>query len=1106
MVVHRRPARSHTPSPVFRSGPFTLALGFAWTLLLAATGGSAPDEAAAATPNPAVHRSQRDDDGRWRRAPKSLAYIYGEEKESRDPETEEGGDGGTNSGGEGTGDALEPAPRLGDITGFDGSADDPFARISPYNALTLEDPGFGTGSLARRANQALCFCVDTAQPGWATAPGYGNDWDMRAVWQHPVPSASAPATVRVRFVANHDLEPAADVFRLEVARDGGAAWEVLRTLSGRNGGPTAPGPTVVDETFTVLPADYVGPASDRVRLRLRVLSDRIGSDEDGLWPSDGAAQVDEVRVWIDGTLVSLADFETTGSGADGWTPQAVQPAGDFLKLLKLTTDLDPCRRNLTYQFSFVDDGTPPSNDPTGGGTGGAVSPTWTYGPDGYVVNYTGGISGGATPLRNSLRTRPFAWDLPGPDDDGLWGGQLEFSVFRHLPLENGMFYFWSVRSYGAAGWTSWRDFGDVYYEPALPHYDRAILDVSSLLVAQPESVQVELGVVDLADALGLPGDDATPSPMFDNIAFAKFALDGPVIEVRDDLRLQDSFPPSGAFDYDADPAALALRLDAARDIAPGPAIVPGDSMVVTVRSLLPGSALQGPPVLRVALLANPRFDGLRTVPTGWMTLGTQPGPCGGDTRTLYVGEVVGEQVRTVTGEILPGRWFFDLPDGPARPGAGWQTNEPALFFPGDELRWMVRATDDLGNTSTWPANTTGFLDFGGTSVWTETVRGLPSLRGTDPLGAFEQPAVLVLDDTGDRARSETIESALRQIGYPVGCGVDLYRVQAAGSGVGNGIGSAGAHGATVDQLLGYTTVVAFFGEQANFLLSDGSGPPLHDDGDDLGTLQNWRVAVGSGRFAWFGDNFVSGMLAMGKSSFVELSLGAQLLGADVRDHVDGQVAPTVAALSGAFPTTGWVAGACLSSDQFDAITPATAGLGAQTVHEFLTPGGAGGAYPVAAALYSGDYSLNTVSVHLTVPISFSAILDPVARDASGLPLRARLLGDILAWYGGPVGVPTDVPGRTPPSRARLEGNTPNPFNPRTEITFALPTRERVRIEVVDLAGRRVRTLLDEARPAGRHAVTWDGRDERGSEVASGVYLVHLRAGDDSSRRKVALVR
>lgn len=88
----------------------------------------------------------------------------------------------------------------------------------------------------------------------------------------------------------------------------------------------------------------------------------------------------------------------------------------------------------------------------------------------------------------------------------------------------------------------------------------------------------------------------------------------------------------------------------------------------------------------------------------------------------------------------------------------------------------------------------------------------------------------------------------------------------------------------------------------------------------------------------------------------------------------------------------------------------------------------------------------------------------------------------------------------------LDRNLPNPFHPTTTIRFSLAQEGQARLAVFDVAGRRVRTLVDGMRSAGSHAATWDGRNEAGRPCPSGVYLYRLDAGDRSDTRKMLLVQ
>ncbi len=88
----------------------------------------------------------------------------------------------------------------------------------------------------------------------------------------------------------------------------------------------------------------------------------------------------------------------------------------------------------------------------------------------------------------------------------------------------------------------------------------------------------------------------------------------------------------------------------------------------------------------------------------------------------------------------------------------------------------------------------------------------------------------------------------------------------------------------------------------------------------------------------------------------------------------------------------------------------------------------------------------------------------------------------------------------------LRQNTPNPFNPSTTIAFSLPESAPVTLAIYDVNGRMVRTLVSGERAAGMHEVVWNGMDDNGRAVASGVYVYRLAAGNDVSTRRLALIR
>lgn len=88
----------------------------------------------------------------------------------------------------------------------------------------------------------------------------------------------------------------------------------------------------------------------------------------------------------------------------------------------------------------------------------------------------------------------------------------------------------------------------------------------------------------------------------------------------------------------------------------------------------------------------------------------------------------------------------------------------------------------------------------------------------------------------------------------------------------------------------------------------------------------------------------------------------------------------------------------------------------------------------------------------------------------------------------------------------LYSSFPNPFNPETTIRYGTPVPGRIDVVIYNLAGQKVRDLVSGVRDAGVHAAVWDGRDDRGRAVASGVYLCRLVAGRHADTRRLVLVK
>ena len=93
-----------------------------------------------------------------------------------------------------------------------------------------------------------------------------------------------------------------------------------------------------------------------------------------------------------------------------------------------------------------------------------------------------------------------------------------------------------------------------------------------------------------------------------------------------------------------------------------------------------------------------------------------------------------------------------------------------------------------------------------------------------------------------------------------------------------------------------------------------------------------------------------------------------------------------------------------------------------------------------------------------------------------------------------------------PSDFVLMQNYPNPFNPQTTIQYSLPAAQQVKLTIYNIMGQQVITLVNEPQAAGSYKVVWDGRNQRGQVVPSGLYFYRLEAGDFKAQKRMLLLK
>ena len=152
------------------------------------------------------------------------------------------------------------------------------------------------------------------------------------------------------------------------------------------------------------------------------------------------------------------------------------------------------------------------------------------------------------------------------------------------------------------------------------------------------------------------------------------------------------------------------------------------------------------------------------------------------------------------------------------------------------------------------------------------------------------------------------------------------------------------------------------------------------------------------------------------------------------------------------------------------------------------------------------FSANSITAGPNFTIASTGDVILSAETISVIPQFFIVQGGKLQVVSGapPVSVETEDP--LIPDEFIVHQNFPNPFNPETEIRFALTKASHVVINIYNTLGQQIETLVDTQYAAGFHSVRWDGKNRNGSPVSSGVYLYQIQAGEFSQVRKMSLIR
>jgi hypothetical protein len=903
---------------------------------------------------------------------------------------------------------------------------------------------------------------------WFNAPGYGNGWNQ-ICYSDPIPFTGL---LTWSFSAVIDSEPDWDFTIIEYDAGDNNWVEITR----------------YDGVDTLAVSEQLLLAQAATKLRYHFIADGAWSDQDGLYDTDGACIIDEISITDAGGLIDYEDFESYADGARGtlgiWHCTIEDAFGAYAGLANNLVDKDPCSDNFGTQIMFFNGSSYPSAD---------------Y-PGLFDTPFCTGPGGIAAPCQDESVTSPVidmmsystACDetqdatIPAGDAAQLGGAVLRYTVYRDIPLSNLVFYTWSVRNIGeeipgCPG--QWRDRNFVYYGP-----DKDYLflgeDISDLVSTLP--IQVTIGVADMCDGwYGVYGDCAahTPSPWIDSVRLYRYKTIGPSWSVRNLDLFQDTFPQE--VEASTNPMEEYCRVDMSNDIAPGDEftrIDPGDSAVVQVAAPLAGgldTLVTGE--ARVYFHVNTNFLGPDAKPDLF-------GPSLEGTYGSYVSDdgnwtiFLCEPAATSAGNIAPDKYCIDLND--------------SLFTRGYEIEYYFKAWDLFGASSTFPASAE---EADGNRF---ELTCLPTLRVV--------PGVLFCDDFQNRGTFVgTVEQyywptfeAITPTGEPL---PDRYDTNGPTSGVSNGVGAyTSVTDASSIFCTAYEKVIHDSGDINSVTITEGT--ENSDKSNDAQLLVDWmNVSEHKVGLLVMGEGVATDLA--GSAAAVALELVSTICGVTLENssyydmtggrEAGGVVTPLITGVAGG-PYDGlsyYAFGGCPIINSFDVL--ATTG-----------PGVAALKYPDYNSLeyYAGIYTdqLNNASQPLrTVWVGHSFF--SIRNATLGILARNEFLKKTYELFEN--GVNVDYTDTELPKVYGLAQNFPNPFNPSTRIQFALPTKGHVSLKIYNVAGQLVKTLQDGVMDAGSHELTWDGSNNLGSNVASGVYFYKINAGDNyENMKKMVLLR
>ncbi len=890
-------------------------------------------------------------------------------------------------------------------------------------------------------------------------PGYGNSWNQGWCTKTCIP-VSGDGILDVTFMARFDSEPSYDATTLQYTLDctGATGWTDLDGGTGVWDG-TIPVGTITGGAYLI---GTTGP----VKVRFLFASDTAWSDQDNLWNTNGAVVIDNLVA----EGLPLEDFEgepvgNASNSSNDWTTCNPSGFGQYMALFpgQGQVQQDLCLRDLLCLWAAIS------------------GSTETYA--------CGGFPAQAAVPKGNADGQYLTNEVWSPEIALVGSGavvNISFWAYRDMPLDNLLFYVWHVRT-RASGSTCpgpWRDRNFVYYGGQKDWLNQ-VQSVGDLLLLAPGNVmQMALGIYDMCGAwCGIYGTGACHghAPLLDNVKIYRVTALGPQWSIRDIDQFQDTFATDGTITGTA-------RADAAIDRAPGPnfnSIFPGDSSVVKVSDPVSGLASDAG---RAAVYAYVRVVPTQAAKSGaaltqnatrWPVTGTY---IDGSANSWTIVKL--DSTRAGTGSPVPDSFCLDLNDN--------------LFRPGDEIRFFYGARNTAG-TWTYASNSNlggSYTDQNAAAVNASEFSILP-INGTGS-GTND---ILYVDGMDGRGSQPFFDTAFQSLGLLNA--IDRYDVRGPSSAVANRPGARVKNVAN-QLLVPYRKIIWDTGD-LTITLGNGTGTPEKSKDFDMVTSFLSGLTSGGGVYIG-GDDFIDEVrkyqTSVNPNGASAIAFKTTWLPHTMTtgNHVPTQgVSPVGSAVpAGAITSdpTFIIFGGCPLINDFDVITPT-----APTVNQVCY-----GTTTVSATSTNGavvSKVTNNGSSNVAVVVSGFSFIYIKDNDNNGVMDRAHFLKDVITFLGNTVTGPTPVASSKVNS---LDQNYPNPFNPQTTIAFSVKDRGLVTLKVYNVAGELVRTLANEEFIAGAHAKVWDGRNDAGQPVSSGVYFYKLVTNNFSQTKKMVLLK